>query len=254
MTLELFGAIGDGVADDTEALKEAAKHTSATGELFTDNGGRIYKVSEPITFHNKANVDLFDSAIRGEVVVSKQHPGTMRLRVVTGSIKVRRLPKASKAQFRADNCGVGIYLTGDIEACDLDLEVEQCTEGVWVLPDSKNRTFDECNTRIRAHDVHNVLHLQSGKRQITGRFDVFAEQVSGDAIFIGGACRVTLAGQLRGICKREGYTGLRAYEQGGRPHITLDNLSLIGSRVDNTQPFSLDGVREFGGTFQATNF
>lgn len=254
MTPEKFGAVGDGIADDTQAIKEAAKHTSATGELFTDAGGKIYEVSEPITFHNRANVDLFDSQIKGEVIVSKKEPGTMRVNVTEGRIAVKRLPKCSSAQFRANNCGHGIHLQGDIEACELHLEVDDCIDGIHICPDESNRTLDQCKIKIRCHNTYTILNLHSFRRQITANFEIFAEQIKGNAILISGACRVSIGGLLRGICKNQSDVAIFAFDDEGRPHITLDNLSLIGSRVEGAQPFNLEGVREFGGTVQVTNF
>lgn len=254
MTPEKFGAIGDGKTDDTAAIKEAAKHTSETGELFTDTGGKTYLVSEPITFHNRANVDLFDSVIKGSVIVSKKHPGTMRLRVKDVGVEVKRLPSASDALFRVEDCVCGVKLAGDIEACNLGVQASGCIAAVMVAVGDNKQTLDECSVKITAHNNQTVLIIRSEDRQVTGSFDIHAEQVHNNAIDISGSCRVTLSGLLRSICKNRDTSGLLAREQGGRPHITLNNLSMIGSRIPGTQPFFLNGIREIGGTSQVTNF
>lgn len=51
VTPEQFGAIGDGVADDTNAIKEALTHNYVLGS-------GIYAISEPIKFQLKGDIDI----------------------------------------------------------------------------------------------------------------------------------------------------------------------------------------------------
>jgi len=45
-----FGAVGDGVADDTEALKDAIAYCRSTGAWLHGVGGEIYKVTDTLVF------------------------------------------------------------------------------------------------------------------------------------------------------------------------------------------------------------
>lgn len=53
-----FGAIGDGVADDTEALQEAFNHASAIKVPVIGNGDDKFKINKPLYLKNYVKVDF----------------------------------------------------------------------------------------------------------------------------------------------------------------------------------------------------
>lgn len=66
ITPEYFGAVGDGVSDDTNALQNAVNYCHENGMVLKSNNGKTYLISSPIIFTNewpRLNVVEFGSGV-----------------------------------------------------------------------------------------------------------------------------------------------------------------------------------------------
>lgn len=85
VTPEQFGAVGDGIVDDTEAVKEAV----ATGKNVIGNGS--YKCSSPIDFNKSHQMCIIKSIISTADYAISVGNGTMNQHIIINSIDASKI-------------------------------------------------------------------------------------------------------------------------------------------------------------------
>jgi Pectate lyase superfamily protein len=139
-----YGAVGDGVADDTAAIQRTVNWTSAAhrGVIFFPPG--TYKVSAPITFNHDGELSIIFqgvgnlSRITGSVsggILERSNTNT------TGGIRVIRDLKIENHHAT----GHGIMLRGSVGGC-----IENCMIGAYRGIDLK----DSMDTTVKSVALH----------------------------------------------------------------------------------------------------
>lgn len=73
-TVQMAGAVGDGVTDDTAAIQRAIDATSASLRLRIPAG--VYRITDSLAFHNAGGTEFYGFTLEGDVVSSQYASGS----------------------------------------------------------------------------------------------------------------------------------------------------------------------------------
>jgi hypothetical protein len=70
VSFEEFGAVGDGLTDDTEAINETIQYSIDNNKSIKSRKGMTYLISSPIQLNNAAEINLSGSVIKSETILN----------------------------------------------------------------------------------------------------------------------------------------------------------------------------------------
>lgn len=236
------GAIGDGIANDTNALKAAIRDASRYGLLLTSGfTDAIYKVTEPITIPSNVVVSNFGIIKRDptvsfagypvvDIAGGRPHGTSLSLRVDGSVIGAKgnefygiRVNNELNVNFNlsAQNCNVGIYSNKNLEHCQLTCYVTNNAVGVQIKGGS-TATPDENKITVFGYG-NSTDFFASGTHKSSGVVELFCEQTkSFAAIFENGW--YTLRGYVRGAGVE---SGGGVWITGSTQRVTFDHFTIL---------------------------
>jgi hypothetical protein len=229
VALEEFGAVGDGRADDTEALRRAIAAVGSGGTI-TSAAGRTFLISSSIVLANRCALDLAGSTLKK---AASMHGAAL---VLTGPATVRHLTvDGSRAEGAT---GPGIDLRG-VPAEFSDVRVRRCQEAGVVLTTSPNAALTA--SRCAATD-----NGGSGFSILTGvakLFDCSADRNEDCGFFFGVSSR--RGSRLDGVARRN-RIGVQIRSRGGTSHLLRANDNVrFGLLMDYDGPGERPGEWTF---------
>ncbi|RNE19092.1 BppU family phage baseplate upper protein [Lacticaseibacillus paracasei] len=104
ISLNQFGAIGDGIKDDTEAIQKCISYASSNGLRITSDKDKSYVISSPIKISGKFDIDL-----KGSTISSKsQVDSLLSIDCLSDDTAGERQSRLDNIYFDCANANVGV--------------------------------------------------------------------------------------------------------------------------------------------------
>lgn len=217
-----FGAVGDGIADDSRAIQRALASAKRIVPDFA-----TYAIASTIILDHDASLDLSGTLLRR---AARSDPGALVMVAVSNAdgrlqststvavdgnrdgasapitgVEVVKLKKAmGRLDAAALDCDVGVSVSGNVEYARISAHAEGCTLGVDLRsPRSEKATPDELMLDCFAHDCGTFL-MTSGERKMSGTIAFACEQSDDWGVRLQGPGWWELSGIIRGCGKRRG--------------------------------------------------
>ena len=243
LNVKIYGAVGDGVTDDTSAIQACVDAAILVNGVVVFPPG-TYIVTTTITVAlpghlyivgNCATIKQEDNANLTEILIlqggSQKYittngltvDGNMANNTAVTAVKILNLSSVSEPLgITAINADVGVAITGNTEKMKFDLSVYNCTVGVYVYSGVDLYTSDENMIFINGHSCGTFYKVDGTNGKCSAVVHISAEIASANAIHLISTNYTVLTGEIRG-CASNGLV-----IEGTGSYCLINTLMLIG--------------------------
>lgn len=158
-TPEYYGAVGDGVTNDTVAIQLAIDACNASDTLILSN--KTYCIDAPLTINKKLNIEGNNCTIKATTEMES-------VMIMTGQSSLNPV-SVNKVNVDANNLATfGFKVGGDIDATQITFNecsaVKAKTHGFYIVPVAYCIYFNRCRAMYNGQDGFNAVGLSGDKQ------------------------------------------------------------------------------------------